>query len=122
MHVRFKNQNTGEIKEVKVGFSWILLFFSAFLGLPLFLRRLYVWGAVFLVLWAINLLGPAIASSPQGGAAIQLVMFLILLGLSIWTGTKGNEMTAKNLLEQGWQFAEPESDSVKFAKMRWRLA
>ncbi len=122
MHIRLKNPNTGEIKQIKVGFSWILLFFSAFLGLPLFLRRLYVWGGVFLTLWAVNLLGPAIASSPQNGAAIQLIMFFVLLGLSIWAGIKGNEMTAKNLLEHGWQFAEPESDSVKFAKIRWRLA
>jgi hypothetical protein len=48
---------------------------------------------------------------------------LYVLGavLAVWMGIKGNEMTAKNYLERGWQFAEPESDVVKTAKGRWGL-
>lgn len=121
MRVGLRNSRSGELKEIKIGFSWILLFFSGFLGLPLFLRRLYIWGAVFLALWAVNFLGPSIAGSNEDALAIQLVMFLIMLGLSIWMGVKGNEMTGKNLLEQGWEFVEPSSDVAKFAKLRWGL-
>jgi hypothetical protein len=38
--VTMKNPKTGESKEIKVGWSWILFLFSCFLGLPLFLRKL----------------------------------------------------------------------------------
>lgn len=121
MRVGLRNSRSGELKEIKVGFSWVLLFFSSFLGLPLILRRLYVWGGVFLALWGVNLIGPTIAGSDEDAFAIQLVIFLIMLGLSVWMGIKGNEMTGKNLLEQGWEFIDPNGDATKFAKMRWGL-
>lgn len=44
----FRNPRTGELREVKVGWSWTLFFFSGLFGLPLFLRGLHVWGALFL--------------------------------------------------------------------------
>lgn len=47
MFVLMKNSKTNETKEVKVGFSWTLFFFSGFFGIPLFLRKLYRWGGVF---------------------------------------------------------------------------
>lgn len=121
MYVDLQNSRSGEMKRIKVGFSWVLLFFSGFLGLPLFLRRLYVWGGVFLALWIVNFIGPSIAGADEDAVMIQVVMFLIMLGLSIWLAIKGNEMTAKNLLEQGWEFSESDSDATKFAKHRWGL-
>ncbi len=30
-------------------------------------------------------------------------------------------MTAKNYLELGWEFLYPESNEVKFAKMKWGI-
>jgi hypothetical protein len=39
-----------------------------------------------------------------------------------WLGIKGNEMTAKNLLENGWEFADSGSDAVRFARLKWGLA
>ena len=47
MKVQLKNTTTGEVVQIKVGWSWTLFFFSPFLGIPLFLRKLHVWGGVF---------------------------------------------------------------------------
>ena len=115
MKVAMKNPKTGEIKEVKVGWSWTLFFFSGFLGFPLFLRRLYMWGSVFLVLWVVNLVFTMI--SPE----MFLVLQLVIIGLIIWIAIKGNEMTAKNYLENGWTFTAPDSDVVKYAKGKWGI-
>jgi hypothetical protein len=120
MHAVFKNPKTGELKKVKIGWSWTLFFFSALFGLPLFLRKLYIWGAVLLVLWVVNLLGPSIVGEDDG-IAVNVLLSFILLGLQIWLGIKGNEMTAKNYLEHGWRFAEPQSDITKFACRKWGI-
>lgn len=117
--VGLKNPRTGEIKRIKVGFSWTLFLFSSFLGLPLFLRRLYVWGAVFLCLWVINFAAGMLDAATA--IAAQAVLFFIFAGLQIWLGVKGNEMTAKAHLENGWTFADPDSEFTKLAKMRWGL-
>jgi hypothetical protein len=121
MKIPMKNPKTGEIKQVKVGWSWTLFLFSGFIGIPLFLRKLYVWGGIFLALWIVNLLGPALAGQ-DAGAAIGATMFVVFLGLEIWIGIKGNEMTAKNYLELGWTFVDPDGDATKFAKGKWGIA
>lgn len=120
MKVPMKNPATGEIKMVKVGWSWVLFLFSGFLGLPLFLRRLNVWGAIFLALWAINLILPSMLGEEEG-MIMGLIFMLIFLGLQIFLGIKGNEMTAKNYLELGWKFANPDDEVTKSAKMRWGI-
>jgi hypothetical protein len=96
MYPILRNKSTGETKTVKVGFSWILFLFAGCLGIPLFLRRLHVWGAVFLALWIVDVL-VAVSASPEQGSAIVLTINLIFCGLQIWLGIKGTEMTAKNL-------------------------
>ena len=100
-NVAFKNSKTGEVKSLKVGWSWVLFLFSSFLGLPLFLRKLHVWGAFFLALWIVNIVVPAMASSPEEAQIASLSISLIFLGLAIFMGIKGNELTAKNYLENG---------------------
>ena len=54
MQVVMKNPRTGQLRDVKIGWSWTLFLFSHFFGLPLFLRKLNMWGCVFLVLTAIS--------------------------------------------------------------------
>jgi Bacterial PH domain len=119
-HVTLVNTKSGELKQIKIGFSWILLFFSSFFGLPLFLRRLYIWGGVFLVLFVVYF----VASEADSGAAAGICdgVGLINLGLSIWMAIKGNEMTGKNLLANGWDFAEPNSPETQYARLKWRLS
>ena len=120
--IALKNPRTGEIRAVKLGFSWTLFFFSGFLGLPLFMRRLYGLAAVFLVLWAANLALPRIATSREDQAIMSWTMLLIIIGLSVWMGRKGNEYTAKQYLDSGWTFAEPNSDLTRLAAQAWGVA
>lgn len=121
MKVAMRNPKTGEIKEIKIGWSWILFLFSGFFGLPLFLRKLNVWGGIFLALWAVNFVGSStIDDFERVGSTV--ILSLIALGLQIYMGIKGNELTAKNYLELGWVFVDPDSVQVKMAKGQWGIA
>jgi hypothetical protein len=105
---------------VKVGWSWFLFFLSGVFGIPLFMRKLTLWGFVFLAFNVIGLAGLIAGDNP----AAQLMTILVQLlgfGLTIFMGAKGNEITAKNYLSLGWRFVEPESDMTKYAKMRWQM-
>ena len=122
MKVTMKNAKTGELRDIKVGWSWVLFLFSGFFGLPLFLRKLNVWGAVFLTLWVTNFIAPAVTRDQDRALGVQLLMFLTFLGLEIWIGIKGNEMTAKNYLENSWVFVNPDDEVTKMAKAKWGIS
>ncbi|MFZ3033752.1 MAG: hypothetical protein WA138_07055, partial [Parvibaculum sp.] len=79
IHATFKNSKTGELKQVKIGWSWTLFFFSSLFGLPLFLRRLYVWGAVELILWVVY-----VAALASNNADLASIILLAQVGLAIW--------------------------------------
>lgn len=121
MRATFKNPKTGELKEVKVGFSWTLLFFSSVLGIPLFLRKLNLWGGMFVLLWVLNFIASYMITDEGMSAMAFLVIFLTSLVLMVWLAIKGNEMTAKNLLELGWEFADAASDTTRYAKGKWGI-
>ena len=124
MQVMMKNPKTGELKEVKVGWSWTHFFFSGFFGLPLFLRRLHVWGGVCLAIYIAMLVFSYIFGSSGEGeaAAIYYLLGTVLTGVIIFLAIKGNELTAKNYIEQGWVFVDPESETVKMAKGKWGIS
>ena len=77
--------------------------------------------------WAYLFLGIDIAffilalfSSP----AANFLSFVMLIGewaLLFLLGIKGNEITAKTWLAQGWQFMDANADATKFAKMQWGI-
>ncbi|MEW6123046.1 MAG: hypothetical protein AB1698_10580 [Pseudomonadota bacterium] len=124
MKVLLHNPNSGELKAVKVGWSWTLFFFSGFFGLPLFLRKLYYWGLFFLILPLMFSFAPEMPEDKAEQAVIVLTYLfsvLIQFGLYVFMAIKGNELTAKNLLEKGWKFAHPEAVETQFAKHKWRL-
>jgi hypothetical protein len=120
MKVFLSNPNTGEVKSLKVGFSWTCFFFSGFFGVPLFIRNLTNWGLLMVAIVVINIL-LSVSNSPS-----VLIMSLLLgignFGLSIYFGLKGNELAAKNYLDHGWTFAEPNSEFVRYARQKWALA
>lgn len=118
VYVPFKQPRTGEVRTVKVGWSWVLFLWSGVLGIPLFLRRLNTWGFVFLALWVVNFLSPLVSQDAEG---VGGATFLVALALQIWLGLKGNEMTAKNYLEQGWEFAEPAAEATRIGRERWGI-
>ena len=49
-----QDPQTGELKEVKAGWSWTLFLRSGIFGQPLFLLKLHIWGFVFLVLCVVK--------------------------------------------------------------------
>jgi hypothetical protein len=117
--VAFMNPRTGKIKDVKIGWSWTLFFFSGF-ALPLFLRQLYVWGGVIVASWiVVELIALPMEEEPE---TLFSIFSWALFGLSIWFAIKGNEMTAKNYLNHGWVFASPEGDAAQLAKQKWNIA
>lgn len=119
VHVTMKNPVTGELKRIKIGFSWVLFLFSPILGIPLFLRKLYVLGAV-MVGW--NLLGMIGMPGDPGHVGIYVLTQLVIqLGLMIWLGLKGNEYTAKNYLERGWQLTQPDAVETRYALQAWGI-
>ena len=87
--VAFKNPRTGELRKVKVGWSWTLFLFSGVLGIPLFLRKLNIWGFVFLALWIVNLIISSMDFPGDQKAFNTLIFFLLFLALQIWFGIKG---------------------------------
>lgn len=123
MNIKMKNSKTSEIKEIKVGWSWVLFLFSGFLGIPLFLRKLHIWGAVMFGIWVVQVIAPSATSSdPNEQFGLFLILSLMYIGFSIFFGIKGNEMTAKNYLENGWVFVEPEAEATKIAKLKWGIS
>ena len=109
--ITLQNPRTGEMRRVKVGWSWTLFLLSDFFGLPLFLRGLNSWGAAVLTLWAVSVLAPD----------VEPVTVLAGIGLHIWLGLKGNEMIARKCLARGWILAERDDDAARFARMKWGL-
>ncbi len=128
MNVTLKNPRTSEIKQIKIGWSWVLFFFAGLWGIPLFLRRLYVWGGIFLFLGIVGMCQSWIAYLVAEDEATTAVMgigtlgfSLAYVGLNIFIAAKGNELTAKNYLECGWVFAMPNSMETVEAMRRWNI-
>ncbi len=121
IEVPFRNPQTGQVKRVKIGWSWTLFLFAGVLGIPLFMRKLYLWGAVFLCVWLITQFAQMTLSHEDLLVLVMLFFFLLGIGLSILLAIKGNELTAKGYLDRGWQFAEPNSDATKFGKLKWGI-
>lgn len=123
MQVVMKNPRTGQLRDVKIGWSWTLFLFSNFFGLPLFLRKLTMWGCVFLVLTVISV-GLGFVFPRGAGLVAASLVNVVEFGLSIYLAIEGNELTAKNYLELGWNFVEPEMvefEVLKFAKFKWGI-
>ncbi len=111
MKVTMKNPTNGKVKEIKVGWSWTIFFFSWFFGIPLFLRGLTAWGIAMVVLLCFS-------DSRDMGEFAGFIMFC----LTIYLAAKGNEMSAKARLKNGWFFLDPDSDTVKYAKGKWGIS
>lgn len=127
MYATFKNEVTGELRNLKIGFSWTVLFFGGILGIPLFIRRLNVHGSIMAASWFVSFILQAqlssarTISSKQEIASLVVVFGLVFLVYQIYLAFNANEMAAKNYLTTGWKFADENSDVTKYAKHRWRI-
>jgi hypothetical protein len=109
-YVSLRNKTTGEIKKLKIGWSWTCLFWSGLLGIPLFVRGLNVWGAIMVAIWAVNWF-----ISDTAGTS---VLALVGIGLAVFFAIKANAMAGKQYLERGWEFASPNAN---VARRAWGL-
>lgn len=114
-HVSFRNRHTGEIKSVKVGWSWVLFFFGPVFGIPFWMRKVYTYGAL-VVGWNISC---GIASEIGGLDTVAMVGGVVL---AVLLGLRGNQLTAKYYVENGWELAEPEDQASIEAMEKWALA
>ena len=123
MNVLLRNRITGETKFLKIGWSWTCFFFGSFLGIPLFLRGLYVWGALMAGIFAVDILLPLIVHNPDGDdlAVVEFLIWSLELGFSIYFGLKANALAGKRYLENGWAFSEPDSSLTVMARQKWGL-
>jgi hypothetical protein len=121
MKASLRNPRTGEVVDVKVGFDLVLFLTSWFLGVPLFLRKLNVWGAFMFALTIVYDLAPrTLKDAPDELSSV--IGGLVLYGaFSLFFGIKGSELTAKNYLDLGWQFVNPEAEETKAAKLTWGI-
>lgn len=120
MKAVLKNPRTGELRKIKVGFSWVLFLLSSLVGIPLFLQRLYLLGALMIV---VNIASSSImnsAAEANSGPGVLLGLGVQLAYL-LYLGIKGNELTAKSLLDKGWVFAKPDSPEAQLAASRWSI-
>lgn len=111
----------GTQKRIRVGFAWDLFLLAPLFGLPLFLRRLSRWGAAMLGLWLVDL---ALGWLLRGGAVaapMQVVLFATFLVVQLWLGFRGNELTAKAYLAQGWTVDRPDFVATRRVLERWGL-
>lgn len=121
IRVSFVNPRNGEKKRVKIGWSWTLFFFASFFGIPLFMRKLNNLGFVFLAAAFLNWLLPEIPRDPDTQTALAFLTLMLTVGLNTWMAIKGNAMTARNLLDLGWEFEAPTSAEAMIAKQTWDL-
>jgi len=93
---------TGETRLIRTGFAWTLFLFGGVLGLPLFFRRLYRWGAAVLLLWAADL---AVFWFAQGRVRVigEAIVFAAFFALQLWLGFRGNKLVAAAFLRRGWE-------------------
>ncbi len=84
MKVAMTNPKTGEVKEVKVGWIGYYSYFLSFFGLPLFLRKLHVWGGIFLILWILYIIAPSMMQNEEEALGLMILLNLVFLGLQIW--------------------------------------
>jgi hypothetical protein len=138
MYITLKNPKTGKLKSMKIGFSWTLLLFSLFFGIPLFLKRLYLLGVISLLIFLSSFIIPDFSISQSlfpivnawyehksvtvDGAHINyLLMTMFFAGveltLSIIFGFIGNKLSAKKYIKDGWVFAQAEQSIIEKAKV-----
>lgn len=115
VEVELKHESTGQVKTVKVGLAWPMLWgLLSVLFIPCFVRRLYAEGGALFLYSLVSLMQP-------NGSFVWLTMasgHCVLTAIFIRIG---NELTAKTLLQKGYVFSDPESDVAQKAQRTWGL-
>jgi hypothetical protein len=100
-----ENPRTGAVKPFRGGFDWVLFLFSGVLGIPLFLRGLFLWGGVFVGLWVVGL--ALVWILPRNWSLVgQVILAIIFFGLQLWLGFHGREQILRAYVARGWRRRE----------------
>lgn len=78
-------------------------------------------GGLFLALWLVHIMLGIIGQESETATIFYVLLQFIFIGLMTFMGIKGNELTAKNYLEQGWEFVDNDSEVVQKAKRKWNM-
>lgn len=130
MFANFIHPITGEKRQVKIGWSWTLFFFWGFYGIPFFVRKMISYGVgaiilpilsgtIFGVIMAI-MFGSSLSEDELIGLFFLLYMFVYLI-ISILLLVKGNKMTAKYYLNQGFRIENDDEFVKKQVKIAWKF-
>jgi hypothetical protein len=128
--VTLVHEGSGLKQKVKLGFSWTVLFFGFFFGIPLFMRKLVMPGLVMCALMFINYLLTFQARYVEFmgetyfflfGAQVSLdemqmwfgAYFLVEFVVSLYFAAKANKWYVRQLLEQGYQLPADSKPAVK---------
>jgi hypothetical protein len=72
-------------------------------------------------LWLVDLALGWLLRGSAVAAPMQLVLFATFLVVQLWLGVKGNELTAKAYLAQGWTVDRPDFVATRRLLERWGL-
>ena len=78
-------------------------------------------GGVFLGLWLVHIMLGIIGQESETATIFYVLLQFIFIGLMTFMGIKGDELTAKNYLEQGWEFVDNDTEVVQKAKRKWNM-
>ena len=119
MHVPLRNNFSGQVKLIKIGWSWTLFPLGPLFGFPLFIRRLPELGIVAAIFSSAKFTFHMLPGNNDG---IELMLGGVLLVIAVGLGINGNCLTGVRLIERGWSFAEPTSQLAQLARANWGLA
>lgn len=118
--VTFLHHAQKDIKVVKNGFDWPAFFSPFVFGVPHLLRKIWVIGGILFALSVLSFFTPA-GASEEDMIVIAVLSLVFGIGIGIWLGKNGRAHHAKSLLSQGYEFAHPENETTKAAKLKWGI-
>jgi hypothetical protein len=113
MHVTLRQPGTGKPVQIKIGFSWFFLLLTPLYGLSLFIRGMIAQGFGMAALAVLSLAINAAGGAPFGG--------LLLIGIGVFYGFRGNGIYARRLLIKGWKM-EGDEQAIALARSQWGLS
>jgi hypothetical protein len=116
------NKNSDQIHMASIGFSWSLFLFSGILGIPCFIKNLYGYGFVFLIIDIVSIVSNYNMMNNSTNVNMTLLFLIgssvVSFILSILMGINGNKLSIKSYLSEGYSFVHQNDPNVKMIKMK----
>ncbi|GEM_PF-6666335 len=111
--VKLKNATQNKEKKLTVGFSIRFLIFGVLVFL---VRRQFVEAGFFLLVFAI-------ASFPEIELNFgEFYGYGVQISMNIFLSIKGNKISGRSLIRNGWKFSDNDEKAIKLAKEKWALS